>query len=126
MPIETGELSLAMAFPVEGWSSSVLVVVRQGDVGRIRGEVHGPDAEAERAWRQALAVLSLDVDGSGWPAVGERDPAIGRLQAYYVSLRPSLFHSQAEDYYRAGWAMSGYGLGWAAKKSQVTWETGKT
>jgi DNA-3-methyladenine glycosylase II len=95
-PFETGELSLAMAFPLEGWAASVLVVVREGHDGRIRGEVHGAGAEAERAWRQALAALSLDVDGAGWPSVGRRDPAIGRLQERYNYLRPVLFHSPYE------------------------------
>ncbi|MEP7358347.1 MAG: DNA-3-methyladenine glycosylase 2 family protein [Anaerolineales bacterium] len=95
-PYETGELSLAMAFPMEGWAGSALVVVREGEGGRIRGEVHGAGAEAERAWQQALAALSLDVDGSGWAAVGQRDPAIGRLQERYNFLRPVLFHSPYE------------------------------
>src|SRR5258706_1749656 len=95
-PYETGELSLAMAFPLEGWAASVLVIVREGEGGRIRGEVHGHAAESERAWRQALAALSLDVDGGGWPSVGQRDPAIGRLQERYNYLRPVLFHSPYE------------------------------
>ncbi len=85
-----------MAFPVEGWSSSAAVVVRQrGDM--ITGDVHGAgDADAERAWQQALAAVSLDVDGAGFVDVGRRDPVIGRLQAEYQNLRPVLFHSPYE------------------------------
>src|SRR5207237_10308459 len=63
----------------------------------ITGDVHCiVDANGERAWQQALATLSLDVDGSGFPAVGRRDPIIGRLQAEYHYLRPVLFHSPYE------------------------------
>jgi DNA-3-methyladenine glycosylase II len=88
--------AIVMAFPVEGRNSSAAVVLRQqGDA--IRGEIHGaPETDAERAWRQALATLSLDVDGRGFQDVGRRDPVIGRLQAEYHSLRPVLFHSPYE------------------------------
>ena len=60
-----------MAFPVEGWDGSAAVVVRQPSAGVVTAEVHGArGALAERAWEQAMAVLSLDVDGTGFPAVG--------------------------------------------------------
>src|SRR5256714_2263227 len=89
-------VGIVMAFPVEGWNTSAAVVVRQsGDT--ITGDVHGAgEANAERAWQQALATLSLDVDGSGFADVGRRDPVIGRLQAEYNYLRPVLFHSPYE------------------------------
>jgi DNA-3-methyladenine glycosylase II len=85
-----------MAFPVEGWRSSAAVVMRQrGD--SVTGDVHGPEeADAERAWRQALATVSLDVDGQGFVDIGRRDRIIGRLQAEYANLRPVLFHSPYE------------------------------
>jgi len=87
---------VVMAFPVEGWNSSAAVVMRQrGDT--ITGEVHGGgEADAERAWQQALATVSLDVDGAGFVDVGRRDPVIGRLQSEYHNLRPVLFHSPYE------------------------------
>jgi DNA-3-methyladenine glycosylase II len=87
---------IVMAFPVEGWNSSAAVVVHQrGNI--ITGDVHGTrEADAERAWQQALAAVSLDVDGSGFADVGRRDPVIGRLQAEYHNLRPVLFHSPYE------------------------------
>ena len=88
--------AVVMAFPVEGWTSSAAVVMRE-EQGRIRGEVHGCDgAAAEHAWQQALAAVSLDVDGGGFPEVGKRDPIIGRLQAEFNYLRPVLFHSPYE------------------------------
>src|SRR2546425_4790957 len=90
--------AIAIAFPVEGWQSSAAVLMRQrGDT--ITGDVHGPDeadADAERAWRQALATVSLDVDGQGFIDIGRRDPIIGRLQTEYGNLRPVLFHSPYE------------------------------
>jgi DNA-3-methyladenine glycosylase II len=89
--------ALAMTFPVEGWAESAAVVLRQRDQGTIAGVVHGADGDAaKRAWEQALAVLSLDVDGTDFPTVGERDPVIGRLQREHGYLRPSLFHSPYE------------------------------
>lgn len=94
------DLAVVMAFPVEGWDASAAVVLRQAEGGRIHGVVHtttpAADDLAERAWRQALAVLSLDADGSGFPAVGEADPVVGGLQRQYPGLRPVLFHSPYE------------------------------
>jgi DNA-3-methyladenine glycosylase II len=89
--------ALVLAFPLEHSGASAAVVLRQADGGAIVGDVHGgAGALAEVAWRQALAVLSLDVDGGAWPEVGERDPEIGRLQHAYGFRRPVLFHSPYE------------------------------
>jgi len=85
-----------MAFPVEGWQCSAAVVLRQDDSGRVTGEVLCDAAFAERAWQQALATLSLDCDGSGWSAAGQRGPPLGKLQADYRHLRPVLFYSPYE------------------------------
>ncbi len=96
-PLDADPSQLAMCFPVEGWHTSAAVLLRQDANGDIAGAVHGCDgALAERAWEQALATLSLDVDGAGFPAVGERDPVIGRLQQELAFLRPTLFHSPYE------------------------------
>ncbi len=86
--------TIVMAFPVEGWNHSAAVLLRQTGPGTVSGEVRAADPDA--AWRQALAVLSLDVDGSGYPRVGERDPVIGALQRRHAYLRPVLFHSPYE------------------------------
>src|ERR1700694_5952152 len=87
---------VVMAFPVEGWDDSAAVVMRQRS-DAITGEVHGAaEAGAERAWQQALATVSRDVDGAGFVDVGRRDPVIGRLQSEYHNLRPVLFHSPYE------------------------------
>jgi DNA-3-methyladenine glycosylase II len=96
-PFEPDPAAVAMAFPVEGWTDSAVVVLRQRGTGAITGTVHGVDgARARRAWEQALAVLSLDIDGSEFPSVGERDPVIGRLQRAHGCMRPTLFHSPYE------------------------------
>ncbi|HSP65385.1 MAG TPA: hypothetical protein VLO10_04260 [Candidatus Deferrimicrobium sp.] len=96
-PFVPDPAAVAMAFPVEGWETSAVVVLQQRENGSISGAVHGCAADvAQRAWHQALAVLSLDIDGSGFPAVGERDPVIGRLQRAHRLMRPTLFHSPYE------------------------------
>jgi DNA-3-methyladenine glycosylase II len=89
--------ALVLAFPVDGAAVAAAVVLRQAADGAVSGEVHGgPDALVETARRQALAALSLDVDATGWPEVGLRDPEIGALQTTYGFLRPVLFHSPYE------------------------------
>ena len=88
--------AIVMAFPVEGWRSSAAVLLRQEPRGRIVGEVNGAGAEAAKAWRQALATLSLDVDGRTYPALGRRDAVIGKLQERYGLTRPTLFLSPYE------------------------------
>jgi 3-methyladenine DNA glycosylase/8-oxoguanine DNA glycosylase len=98
LPFSSDPAAVAMAFPVEGRNSSAAVVLRQPSTTRITGEVYndGEDDAAALAWQQALAVLSLDSDGIGWPEVGKHDAVIGRLQEAYSFLRPVLFHSPYE------------------------------
>jgi DNA-3-methyladenine glycosylase II len=91
------DAAAVVTFPVEGADAAAAVVLRQHADGLIAGELHGaPAALVERAWRQALATLSLDVDGTDWPAVGTRDAVIAELQQRYGCLRPVLFHSPYE------------------------------
>jgi DNA-3-methyladenine glycosylase II len=88
--------AIVMAFPVEGWRASAVVAMRQAG-NTISGDIYGVGKkEAERAWHQALAAISLDVDGAGFAEVGRRDPVIGRLQKEHRYLRPVLFHSPYE------------------------------
>jgi DNA-3-methyladenine glycosylase II len=51
---------------------------------------------------QVARMLSLDVDGSGFPRVGERDPVVAGLQARHPGLRPVLYPSPFEA---AAWAI---------------------
>jgi len=50
-------------------------------------------------------ILSLDVDGSGFPEVGRRDPVVGGLQGRWPGLRPVGFFS---PYEAAAWALIGH------------------
>jgi DNA-3-methyladenine glycosylase II len=87
---------IVIAFPVEGWNGSAAVMIRQRGA-TITGDVHVTgDADADRAWRQALATLSIDIDGRGFVEIGRRDAVIGQLQSEYRNLRPVLFHSPYE------------------------------
>jgi DNA-3-methyladenine glycosylase II len=83
---------IVMAFPVEGWTHSAAVVLRQRGA-TVEGEVYG---ESDAAWQQALAVLSLDFDGTGYADIGAHDPVIGALQREHGYPRPVLFHSPYE------------------------------
>jgi DNA-3-methyladenine glycosylase II len=85
------ERTIVMAFPVEGWTHSAAVLLRQTAPDTVEGSADSP-----AAWRQALEVLSLDVDGGGYPEIGDRDPVIGALQREHAYLRPVLFHSPYE------------------------------
>lgn len=93
---------LALAFPVEGdWRTAGAVVRQDGD--RVHAEIHG-DVDAQAARAQLARLLSLDIDGSGFAAVGRRDPVVGGLQRSYPGLRPVGFWS---PYEAAAWAIIG-------------------
>lgn len=87
--------SILMAFPVEDWSGSAAVQLRQESGGRLVGTAFGGGDPAV-VDRQAARSLSLDHDGSGWPDVGVRDPVVGAAQARYGLLRPVCFFSAYE------------------------------
>jgi DNA-3-methyladenine glycosylase II len=87
--------AILMTFPVEGWAATAIVQVRQEPDGSIVGQAFG-DADLETIERQAARSLSLDHDGTGWLAVGARDPIVGRLQERYGPLRPVCFFSAYE------------------------------
>lgn len=52
--------------------------------------------------QQVARMLSLDVDGRAFLAIGERDPVIGRLQRRYPGFRPVCF---ASAYEAAAWGI---------------------
>ncbi len=91
---------LRLAFPVEGTGETVGVSVRQDPDGAVLGEVAGPVPAALLA--QLARILSLDVDGSGFPAVAAADPVVDRLTVRYPGLRPVCFFS---PYEAACWAV---------------------
>ncbi len=94
---------LHLAFPVEGTWEPVGVCIRQTNRTVIADVVGTADRTAARA--QIARILSLDVDGSGFAAVGRRDPVVGRLQRSYPGLRPVLFWS---PYEAAAWTIIGH------------------
>ena len=85
-----------MAFPVEGTDASAAVDIHQRDDGAVVGRTDAPADLLDQVRLQAERSLSLDHDGTDWPAVGERDPVIGRLQKAYDYLRPVCFYSAYE------------------------------
>ena len=99
---------LELAFPVEGSWRTVGVRVRQDPAG-VTAEIVSPGergAELAAAVRaQVERILSLDVDGSGFSAVGERDPVVGEVQRRYPGLRPVGFWS---PYEAAAWTVIGH------------------
>lgn len=97
--------TLRLAFVADGLD----VAERSGgarvteDGGDVVIETSG-DATPDIVRDQVIRILSLDADGSGFDAVGERDPIAGALQARYPGLRPVLFHS---PYEAAAWTVIG-------------------
>ncbi len=91
---------LALAFPVErDWQTAGVIVQQRGD--HVAAAVYGEaDLEAVRA--QLTRLLSLDVDGRRFPALGKRDQVVGELQGRYPGLRPVGFWS---PYEAAVWAI---------------------
>ncbi|MFN8622200.1 MAG: DNA-3-methyladenine glycosylase 2 family protein [Chloroflexota bacterium] len=91
-----GVASITLAFPVEGTDESAAIELWQDADGVVRGRTDATGGLADAALRQAARSLSLDHDGSGWPAVGDRDPVIGELQRAHRFLRPVCFYSAYE------------------------------
>ena len=93
-----------LAFAVDDWSGHAGVVLRQeADHGPVEVTVvESTAADSARVRDQAARVVSLDHDGAGYAALGERDEVIGDLQRASGWLRPVLFHS---PYEAACWAV---------------------
>jgi DNA-3-methyladenine glycosylase II len=92
---QAAETGLLATFPLEGWAESAAVNVWQTDDGIVHGEVHGT-TDVEVARQQVARSLSLDHDGAGWTAVGERDPVLGEIGRRLDWLRPVCFYSAYE------------------------------
>ncbi len=95
---DAGE-ALELAFLLDSFDGAGAVVLRERD-GVVHGEVREGPEDTVRA--QAARMLSLDLDGSAYAAVGERDPVVGALQAARPGLRPVLYPS---PYEAAAWAI---------------------
>ncbi len=97
---------LHLAFPVDGGGVAAVCARQPADpAGAVELEaIPSAGASAQIALDQLERLLSLDIDGRGYEAVGDRDPVIGGLQARYPGLRPVLFHSAYEA---AAWTIIG-------------------
>jgi DNA-3-methyladenine glycosylase II len=91
---------LRTAFCAEGdWRRAEVEVTQAGDIAHV---VATGEGDLEAAAAQVCRFLALDVDGSGWPEVGRRDPVIAGAQARLPGLRPCGFHS---PYEAAAWSV---------------------
>ena len=91
---------LRTSFRVEAdWSAAEATVTQHGTRAQIA--VTG-DGDLHAAADQVARFLSLDVDASGWPDVGTRDPVIAQAQTELPGLRPCGFHSAYEA---AAWSV---------------------
>ena len=97
--VETGHLHLAFLTD-DGWNP-VGVCLMQHDSGSVRGEVYGR-VEVGAVERQVARILSLDVDGRGWPEVGKRDRVVGMLQRQFPGFRPV---NWSDAYEAAAWCV---------------------
>jgi DNA-3-methyladenine glycosylase II len=78
---------LHLAFLTDGDWTPVGVCLRQDSTGLVLGTIYG-DAPTDTVLKQAERILSLDVDGRGWPKVGRRDPVVAKLQRMFPGFRP--------------------------------------
>src|ERR1700689_4182827 len=92
--------NLEMAFCVDGCWDPVAVRVHEesGAVhGTVHGRVHGGDTLAPAviaaAVEQVGRILSLDIDGRGFPDIARLDPVVAQLQSRYPGPRPLCFWS---------------------------------
>jgi DNA-3-methyladenine glycosylase II len=97
--------ALRHAWAVDGDWRTVQATLRQSDKA-VHAELAGrPPAQLTRqAGRDLERVLCLDVDGTGFAALGERDRVVGALQRRFPGLRPVLFYT---PYEAAAWAIIG-------------------
>jgi DNA-3-methyladenine glycosylase II len=102
-PAEGGatEGHLHLAFLTDGDWQPVGVCLTQNAAGRVRGVIYG-EADLDSVERQVKRILSLDVDGRDWPAVGRRDPVVARLQQMFGGFRPV---NWSNAYEAAAWCL---------------------
>ena len=97
--VTRGHLHLAFLTD-EGWRP-IGVCFTQSESGAVRGEIYG-DADTDPVKRQVARILSLDVDGRGWPEVGKRDPVVGIMQRRFAGFRPV---NWSDAYEAAAWCV---------------------
>jgi len=86
--------TMRLAFVLDDHTVQAGVELTQDHDG-VHGRFTGTD-DVDRVRRQVARILSLDHDGAGFDALGQRDPVLGRLLEAAPGLRPPLFHSPYE------------------------------
>jgi DNA-3-methyladenine glycosylase II len=102
-PAEGGAASghLHLAFLTDDGWEPVGVCLSQSESGTVRGDVYGA-AGPTAVKGQVTRILSLDVDGRGWPDVGRRDRVVATLQARFPGFRPV---NWSDAYEAAAWCV---------------------
>jgi DNA-3-methyladenine glycosylase II len=103
---------LHLAFLTDGDWTPVGVCLKQDAAGHVHGTVYG-DAEVDSVKRQITRILSLDIDGRGWAAVGTRDPVVGGLQRMFGGFRP------------VNWSNAYEAAAWCLISSRITMRQGQ-
>ena len=88
---DAGPGALTLAFRLDGTFDAVVVALREeGD--SLIAELAGSDDDRAAA-RQIERILGLEADANAWAEVGERDPAVARLQrefpGFFTATKPS-------------------------------------
>lgn len=110
--------ALRLAF-VSDNGESVAGVKVHSEGGVVIGEVYG-EADPELVRRQVARILSLDIDGSGFAEVGERDPVVGKLQERFrVSV---LFFSTRLTKRRRGRLLGIVSVSCKQRRSRAAWQ----
>ncbi|MFF5567061.1 DNA-3-methyladenine glycosylase family protein [Streptomyces sp. NPDC012623] len=105
---------LRLAFPADDSVSVIGCALRQeeeetadGKPGTVSAEITVRTDDGRKppdALGQISRILSLDIDGTGFPALADNDPIVAGLQADYPGLRPVCFPS---PYEAAAWTIIG-------------------
>src|SRR5207244_5341652 len=103
---------LHLAFLTDKEWTPAGVCLTQNDSGQIAGTVYG-DVSAGEIRAQTARILSLDVDGRGWPDVGRRDPVVARLQKMFPGFRP------------VNWSNAYEATAWCLISSRITMRQGQ-
>ncbi len=93
---------MRLAFAGDDLESYIGAVVRQEPDGSLLADVSDDRCDLVTAANQISRILSVDTPTTGWPAAGQADPVLGRLQAENPGLRPVLFNS---PYEAAAWSV---------------------
>jgi DNA-3-methyladenine glycosylase II len=93
--------TLRLVFRLDGTFAPTGVALREAGSGDLHGEISGA-GDVETVSAQVARILSLDHDATDFVRLGEREPAIGAIQATLPGFRPVCF---ASPYEAAVWGL---------------------